>query len=348
MLAICVPAEASIQEIRVVAAGVDTSSLQAQEKAIDYARKRAVYLAAKKLNVPDAGKVVSKFADSQYDEIIRGVNVVQTTRKGEVTYCEVNVSIVDDALLRALRLPARSDAPPQKLRGVLVLSVYAAPDRAYMWEKENELRPLLNDELRRQSHAGLLLPGADLADLRLIDYQNALTVKPEELQPMFDRYGANEIIIAIMTPSAPGTMSPSKVLLRRLNIDHSQRNEALDVPPDTPEETAAIRLQKTATAIASAVTQIASSTSEEELKARAKAKQIKLRFSYTIPRDLARMQEAVRNSPQVLYLELPSIELAQVTGTIYLKGNEDALREELTKQGIIIRSINEGWRLSIR
>ena len=343
------PAQASIEEIHVLAIGNDSSAMQAEAKALDYAKKRAVYLAAKKLGVKDTSKSVAKLTEADFAGILRGADVVQSNRIGTTTYCEVNVTIVNEQLRRALKIADKpvSDAD-MKVRGVLLIPVYATHERAYMWEKENQLRAPLGDEVRRQSHAGVLLPGGDYDDLRLIDHANALTVKPDELKPMFERYGAEEIIIAVMTPSAPGTMDATSVLLRRLNVSGDVRTEILTITAETSDESSAIRVAKTATSVASAVTQIATSTAEREAAIRAKAKQIKVRFAYAIPRELARMQNAIRSSPEVYYLDLPSIALAQVEGTIYLKGDDQALHDELVKQGLIVRNINDGWRISVR
>lgn len=343
------PSHAATQEVRVLAVGNDNSSLKADEKALEYARKRAVYLAARKLGVKDPSGTVAKFTDKQFADIIRGANVVKTRRDGTITYSEVNVTIVDGPLRRALKLPELPEDPADKLtmRAVLLLPLYVAPSRAYLWEKENLLREPLADEIRRQARGGILLPGGDLEDLRLIDYQNALTVKPEELKPMFDRYGAEEIIIAVLTPGASGTMDASSVLLRRLKIDGS-RNEVIEIPPETAEEISSVRLAKSASAIANAITQIASSTAERDQLLRNKSTQIPVRFAYAIPKDLAFMIEAVRNSPEVLSLDLPTIGLAQVTGTIYLKGDEATLKEALIKQGVIVTVMSKGWRLSVR
>lgn len=349
VLAPAFSAHASTQEIRVLAVGVDSSSLEAEAKAMDYARKRAVYLAARKLGVKDVSKVVARLSDTDLAAIIRGADVVQSKRTGDMTYSEVNVTIVDEQLRRALRVTDQPVADADmKLRGVLLVPVYVSHDGAFLWEKENQLRQPLADEVRRQSHAGVLLPGGDYDDLRLLDHANALTVKPDELKPMFDRYGAEEIIIAVMTPSAPGTMDPTSVLLRRLNVSGDVHNEVLNVPPDSTDESSTTRLSKTATAVASAVTQIATSTAEREAAIRAKSKQLRVRFAYAIPKDLARMEDAVRASPEVYYLDLPSIALAEVNGTIYLKGDDQALHDELVKQGLIVTSINDGWRISVR
>ncbi len=349
LLAVASPAYATLQEIRVVGVGIETSSMKANELAIDYARKRAVYLAIKKLGVASPSKVAAKLSSEQLRQIIRGANVVNTRRTGDMTFHDVNVTIVDEALLRALKMPEKPqiDEATAKMRGILLLSVYADSDRAYMWEKDNKLREPLSDEIRRQARGGVLLPGGDLEDLRLVDYQNALTVKPEELKPMFARYGAEEIIIAILKPSAAGTMDASSVVLRRLKLD-GERTEALEIPPAMVEESGPVRLAKAANAIASAITQIATSTAEREEAARAKAPKLTIRFSYAIPKELARMQEAVRTSPATLHLEMPSIALARVGATVYLKGEAEALRADLVKQGIIVTAINGGWRLSVR
>ena len=344
------PAQATIQEIKVLAVGVDASSIQADAMAMDYARKRAVYLAAKKLGVKDPAKALAKFTDDDFNSIIRGADVLQTKRIGDHSYSDVNVTIVDEQLRRALKVaevPVPEDAD-LKLRGVLLVPVYASHDGAFLWEKENQLRGPLADEVRRQSHAGILLPGGDYDDLRLLDHNNALTVKPEELKPMFERYGAEEIIIAVMTPSPVGTMDATSVLLRRLHASGEVHTEILTIPPSTADEPAATRMGKTATAIASAVTQIASSTAERDAAARAKTKPLTVRFAYAIPQELSRMEAAVRASPEVYSLDLPSIALAEVDGTIYLKGNADALHEELTKQGLIVTTTKEGWRISVR
>lgn len=352
MLCAASPAHAAVvQEFRIVGVGVEDNSTKAQDLALDYAKKRAVYLAARKLGVANASEVVAKFTPTQYSEIIRGTNITQTRRKQEITYLEVHVTLLEVPLRRALKLPegekmVEATATPP-LRGVLLLTVYVSPERAYMWEKGNQLRAPMADEIRRHAHGGVLLPGADLEDLRLVDYQNALTVKGEELKPMFERYGAEEIIIAVLTPSSVGSMTPSSILLRRLTLK-GNRNELLEVPPAVPEETSAIRLARSAEAIAAAVTQIASSTAERDEAARRTAKKMPVTFLYSVPKDFARMQDAMRQSPEVLSLDLPSIGLARVSGTLYVKGDVETLRAALVKQGIIVTPHLGGWQVSVR
>ncbi|MES2984194.1 MAG: hypothetical protein V4735_03300 [Pseudomonadota bacterium] len=347
LLGFAAPATASVQDIRVIAAGVDESSHAADEKALDYAKKRAVYIAARKIGGPSTTAKLEKFTDADYRTIIRGYSVVQTRREAQITYAEVIVSIVDEALAKALKLPASVAEQAPIMRAVMLLPVYVTPKRAFVWEKENMLRVPLADELRRKAHGGVLLPGGGFEDMRLIDHQNALTVTPDEMGPMFTRYGVDEIIVAVLTPGAVGTLDGSSVLLRRLKPDGTH-NEILEIPAETVDDTSLTRVNRAVVAIASAVTQIASSTAEAEQAARAKAKTIAVHFAYRTPRDLATMQKAVRAAPEVLDLALPAIALSQVMGTIYLQGDANTLRQGLVKQGVLVTDTADGWRLSTR
>ncbi len=344
-------AHGAMQEVRVIAVGVDSLSSKASQKAIDFAKRRAVFIAAGKLGVKDPGGAVSRFTASQYGEIIRGANVVQSRRVGDTTTSEVVVTIIEQPLRRALKL----DAPPPPAadvattaRAVLLLSLYHAPEKTYLWENENLLRAPLSDEVRRQSRAGVLLSGGDFDDRRLIDYQNALSVTAEELKPMFARYGAEEIIIAVLTLGPAQTADASNILLRRLRLDRPARNEIIEITPETTEEKTDTRIAKAAAAIASAVTQIATSTSENELALRSGAIKLPAMLHYVTPAELSRMQAALRAAPEVLYLELPTITLSQVRGIIYLKGDAAALEQRLKKQGIRVTINADGWTLSLR
>jgi hypothetical protein len=343
-------AHATIQQIRVMAAGVDRSASTAQELAIEYAKKRAVYLMARKLPIDKVADKVQAFTPKQYGEIIRGYEVVRVRREKEITYAEVNVSIVSEALRRALNLeagaPNAADASmtPQS---VLVLPVFVKDSRPYLWEEDNALRIPLTNELMRQSHGTVTIPGGDPQDLRLIDYQNALSVTGEEMKPMFDRYGAQEIIIAIMTMGADDKRADTSLLLRRLTLKPQPAQVVKLSMPQTVMTDEALTMAAART-IAAAATQIASATSESEQKRLAAATKLAVHFSYANPRELARMQSVLRTGPGVLMVELPSIGLGEIDGYAYVEGDKEKLRESLKKQGILVSEFGNGWKLSLR
>lgn len=339
------PALAGVQEFTVTGVGVDSFSPTAAEKSVDYAKKRAVFLAATKLGVANAGKAVSKIPPEAMAEIIRGTTIMQTRREKDVTYTQVNVSIVTEALQRALKLPEPTPPQPEHTRGVLLLSAYITPSKTYMWQTENILRAPLAEQIQRQARGSVMLSGADLEDLRLVDHENVMDVTAEALKPMFERYGADEILIALMTPGTEGTTEPSGILLRRLKLAET-RSEVMQIPPDDAKDPIEKRVAKAATAIAAAATQIAASTSEQDRARIAKATKIPVRFEYATPARLAVTQAIVRTAPKVLLLELPSIALGDVSGAIYLEGDKAELLVWLTKKGLTITPADEGWKIA--
>ena len=193
----------------------------------------------------------------------------------------------------------------------------------------------------------VILPAGDMQDLRLIDANNAHTVTMAELTPMYDRYGADEIILAIATLSPPNTDTPTQVLLRRLSALNLP-SEALEVAPDSTTDTADQRIEQTARAIATASVEIATSTSANEQAKLATSTKIKVRVDYAIPQELAHIEQAVNAAPGVLLFEMPQISLNSVSGTIYLNGDPVALRKSLTAKDIFVREKEGMWVLSVR
>lgn len=350
---LALPAQASVQQVRVLAVGVDQLSSNAEAKAIDYARKRAVYLTARKLAVTDPGGKVAALSDKQFNEIIRGASVLRTKRVHEVTYAEVMVTVIDEPLQKALGITGGKASTAEggneadlRGRGVMVLPVFVKASRPYVWERENELREPLRGEVLRQSRGGVVMPAGDYDDLRLVDYQNVLEVKAADLVPMFTRYGADEIVIAIYTAAAGDGSAPGSILLRRLTPKEARSEVlSLEMPTDVklPERTLAA-----ARVIAGAVAQIAASTAEADQKRLAAATKIPVRFLYANPRELAQMQEKLRNAPGVLQLATPSIALNDIAAHVYVEGEVKNLRENLAKQAIIVTEQGDTWQLSLR
>lgn len=348
-LFIASPAFATTEEFHVIAAGVDDLSTKANEKAFDYAKKRAVFLAIEKMGVAEPSVAAAKITPEQMQQIVRGATILNTKRTENITYQEVLVTIVDEPLRNVLNLPSleSANAAVGRLRPILVLPVLVGHDRPYLWENENTFRPVLGDAILTVSHGAVMVAAGDFGDLRLIDYQNALKVKSDELKPMFDRYGAQEIIIAILTPGAPRTETPSNVVLRRLT-PIGESTELMDIPPKGATDTAEQRLQDVAQTVAAAITQIAASTAVNDQKAIEKANHMDVSFLYANPRELTEMQANIRTIPGVMQLEIPAISLKDMTGKIYYTGDKEKLITSITKQGIRTRDVGGVLQLSIR
>lgn len=344
-------AQAAIQEIHVMAVGIDSSPEAATKKALDYARKRAIYLVLRKLHVEKPEAVAATLTEAQLDRIIRGATINDTKRADYNTYANVTVSILDTVLLQELGLETPAELltvePGIPARGVLVLPVFALKDRPYVWEKENPMRGPLSNEVLRIAHGAVVVPTGDFEDLRLIDYRNVLTVKSDELKPMFDRYGVEEIIIAIVSRKSATSDLDSTILLRRLSLKE-MRAEQIELPPAALQEPFETRLQEAVATLAATAADIASSTSKQQREKLDAAPKIILYFRYGNVREIGQLQKEIRGTEGVMFLAVPSISLQDMHGTLYLSGDKEAVRKALTKQAIIVRDYRDGWQVSLR
>lgn len=348
-LVLATPAFAAIQQMRVLGVGVDRSSTKAEAAAVDYAKKRAVYLVARKLQVEGASAKLAVLKPEEMNRIVRGATVLNTRREKEITYADVSVSVIDTELRRVLGLPAKAPLVEEPLarHNVLVLPVYRGADRTFLWEDENPLSEALRSEVLRQSQGAVLVPAGDFEDLRLVDHANAGTVTGAELKPMFERYGAQEVIIVIVALGAEKTSEPTQVTLRRLTPE-DVHVEVITIPPSDPKDTREVRIGVAAHAVAGAITQIATSTSPDEQKSLEQASRQRIAFAYANPRELGQLQEAVRHTEGVIFLEIPTISLQNVPGMVYFTGEKSVLKDALTKKGVVIADKGDQWTLSLR
>jgi hypothetical protein len=347
-------ASAAIQEIRVLAVVKERNSRVAMDNAIAYAKQRAVYLLARKMDIPDVAAKLQVLRPDQWQEMIRGATVLQSKRELDMTYADISVAVVEEALHRALEkhLSDTAVAPTpidhvKTVSGVLVLPVYITPARPYLWETENLLRVPLSWEMLRQSRGVAMLPAGDFEDLRLVDYKNALSVTSEELSAMFTRYGAGEIIIAIVTPSERGTLDPTNILLRRMTPE-GMHVEEMNLPPRDETEPLAERIEDAASAIAGAAIHIATATSEKEQELIQKSGHLSLVYVYTNPRELATLQTWIRETEGVVYLATPLISLERTEGEMAISKPIATVLENLKKRGVYTKADGSRWQISLR
>jgi hypothetical protein len=343
------PAQAGVEKFEVLAVGIDRSETRAEAYALDYARKRAVYLAVRKLGFSNASTIAATIPDKELATIIRGATVLQTKRVGDKTYAQVSVTIASDPLRKFLDVKdtVAQQATAGTKRTVMLLPAIMLPEKPVLWGKDNILRAPLSTEVLRQSHGSVILPGGDLQDLRLIDTENMMTVTMAEMKPMFERYGVDEVLIAIVTLGAEKTADASQVVLRRLSA-LNPKSEVFEVRPTGENDTREQRLAAVARSIAGVAAEIASSTAVSERAKLDSAKRINLELRYAIPKELATMQQAIRGTPGVLSLELSRMALNDASGTLYVEGDVTAIRAAISKQGVILRDIAGGWRASTR
>ncbi|MBN8544160.1 MAG: DUF2066 domain-containing protein [Alphaproteobacteria bacterium] len=350
MMLVCaaaMPAHAALHEIRVIGVGIDSLRSGAEAKAVDYAKKRALYMLARKLGAQQVEAQLTKLSEAEIKEMIRGYTVVRTQRKDDVTYAEIKVSIVDTPLRKVLGLPEENPEPQFRRRGVMVLGVYMDGERPLLWEKRNPLTETLKSQSLKMGKGSVIIPVGDPEDLRVVDYNNILTIEYDEMKSLFERYGANEVMIAVVRTGLKGTTDPTDILLRRLT-DRGVKLERVSLTPKDKEQEESSRVQDAVNTIAQIATDLAASISIEERKMMEQAAQLPVTFSFITMKEYGDMQAALRSYPGFIQLEVPSVTLQHVDGRLYYDGNERRLRKHLEKSAIFVRPNAEGWTISLR
>ena len=341
------PARAALHEIRVIGVGIDTLRSEAEAKAIDYARKRALYMLARKLNVPNASEQLAKLKPEDIEEMIRGHTLVRTQRKDDVTYAEVRVSVVDTPLRRLLGLPDDGGEYKFRRRGILVMGVYMDGERPLLWEKRNPLTEPLKTQGLKMGKGSVVMPVGDPEDLRVVDYNNILTIDYDEMKNMLQRYGSGEVLVAVVRTGPEGTNDPTDILMRRLT-SRGVKLERITIKPLKASASEAERINDAVFSIAQVAADLASSISLEERQALEGVAKLPITFSYITMQEYGQLQEAIRAYPGFRQLDIPSIDLHKVEGELYYDGDEKKLRDHLKKYAIFVRPTADGWTISLR
>lgn len=342
------PAMAALHEITVIGVGIDSLRSAAEAKAIDYGKKRAIYLLSKKLGAVDSEATLAKLKPEDLKDMVRGYTIIRRERSEEKTYIEMRVTIADTPLRAALGLPDSEDISINfRRRGILVLPVFVATERPLLWEKRNPLSQPLKSLALKMGKGSVILPVGDPDDLRVVDYNNVLTVDYNRLKEMVARYGASEILIAVVTLGLEDTSEPTDILLRRLTKDQTKL-ERITLKPTNALDRPEARIQAAAVAIAQVATDLSSSVAIEERKELAAAKQQSVEFVFITMREFGEMQAALRSFSGFKQLIITKSDLHRVEGELYYTGSEKKLRAHLKKSAIFVRPGEKRWELNMR
>jgi len=330
----------------VVGIGVHKKIEVAEELAVEYARKRAVFMLAEKWNLPDASARLSKLPQKVFDQSIRGAEVKKRARNGEILYVEVAVSIQDIPLRRALGMEVEAQKTPEHMRGILVIPVYMDGDAVKVWGDANPLVAPLKTAVRGIGKEAVIVAAGDREDRSRIDYDNALKADYAALEVLAKRYGAEEILIAIVTPSLPESEDPTSILMERLMPGDARLEEV--TLKTTKEQSPGARIAAAADTIARYATVISKSVAEAQRKDWLKLPKYDVEINFTTIQEFGKIEAALRAGPGVVRLELPSIALQHVEGVMYVEGDIKKLRRYIQKQGIKLGGNEQFWTLSLR
>lgn len=349
LLALFLPlsAQAAVQKVQVLAVVSHKKIDIAQQMALDYAKKRALFQLASKWNVEDLSAKLSKLPEKTLNRSVRGAEIIRTARQEDILYAEVAVMVQDTVLKRALGVPLNDAALPNTVRGILVIPVRMDGEIPRIWGKENTLIPLLQREALTYGGGAVVLASGNRDDMAELGADNLLSADFAELKAMAARYGGDEILIAVVTPGLPETKNPTEILLKRL-MAHDTRAEALSLEPKNATTPEAERLSDAAETIARYAAGLTQAVAELERRNWAKLPQQHVTLQFTTLREYGVMDTVLRESKAVAHMDIPVQQLQRVEAVLSLAAPAQQLREELIRAGVRVDAQGDRWILRMR
>ncbi len=339
-----ITAIAATEDVKVLADINGNSPVDAQNKAIDYAKKRAFFLTLAKLAPDKADAIAKSMTTEQIYGFIRGYQLTHEKADGNHYLAEYLVSVSTD---RVGRLVVSDDttATNENAKPVLVLPVLTDGDKTLMWEPDNAWRSIWNSVALERGENLLIVPYGDPEDMTITDSATILGYGFSSLKDMAKRYGTNEIVVVRAQVIRDQTPARVRVTMRRLGEKLDKTKEVsfeVNNAGDAPESL----LPNAARDVADQLKEIARLYEGEIEKKLANAKTIALQVEFRRLGDWVKTQDALRKLPGVVQLDVGSINIQSAQATLYYNGTPESLKEIMESNGLNVVTENTPWIIS--
>lgn len=330
-----VNAHAGVQSIEVLADVTGDSPVDAQQKAIDYAQKRAFFLLLDKLAPEKALSIAKSLSDQQIMSNIRGYEVVQDKIDGNHYIAQYKVSVSEDMIQRLL-VSDQPDAATDAATPILVIAAYTdSQQRTSLWEPENIWRSIVASSVLENGEGLLVVPYGDPVDMQTTDASTVLSYNYEQLAAMAGRYGAQEIVIAYARTVSDKNPPGLAMSLRRLGSGFDKTKDMyLEVAKegDAPESL----LAPAAQTMTEQLKEIARYYRGDQEKRIADAKTLRVRADFRRLSDWVQMQQSLAKLPRVIRLKVDKVNIQSAEATLYYEGTPEGMQQIMQANGLHI------------
>lgn len=338
------PARASVEEIEVIADITGENPVDAQKKAVDYAKKRAFFLLLSKHNPEKAETIARSLTNEQIDSHVRGYQLVQDKVDGNRYIAQYKVSVSDD-LVGRLVTSDTAQAGTEAANPILVIPVLNLDSEILLWQNDNVWRSIWNGVALERGENLLIMPYGDPTDQGKLNTATALSSRYEDLAGLAARYGAREIVIALAEINHEQNPKGVSVTLRRLGPSLDKRKVTFYETKGT-DETPESALPDAARAVADELKDIARYYEGEEERRIANASKLKIQAQFRRLNDWVAMKNKLSQLPQVVRVDIDTIDIQTADATLYYNGTPETMRQIMEANGLAISPQGDTWALS--
>lgn len=341
------PAFAGMSEMEVIAGVRGENPVDARERAVDYAKKRAFFLTLSRLDPARANSIAESLSTEQIYAHIRGYELVEDKLDNEdpnYYLGKYKVSVATDMVKRLLS--DDSAQQPQEVNPILVLPVLFEDDRVMLWESDNIWRSIWNSVALEQGEGVLVVPYGDPTDTLITDSATVLGYGFAELSELAARYGAGEVVVAAARYQKDTTPPGLDVVLRRLGPEVN-KSKKLYFEAQEREGTPESVLPDAARTIAVQLKEIARTYQGEQLRRIANANKVELRAEFRRINDWVGLQEKLSNLPRIIRLDVENISIQTASATLMYDTDPEAMQEIMRANGLFVRPMGDYWMVAL-
>ena len=330
---------AAVRETEVIASIEDPDIASAQSKAKEYARKRAFFLTLSSYDADNALKIAESMTDQQILAAVRGMTLLEDKYVQDVYYAKFNVGISEEYVEKLLT-PGANPEMADEATVMLVLPVLQSEEGVLLWENNNIWRSIWNSVALSRGDDILIMPFGDPTDRLTTESATILNQGFEQLSPMLERYGAQEIIIPIARFDKQSDPQRLLIQVRRYG-EGVDKSKSMAFNTDKQSQTPESLMPMAANNVAVQMIEIARNYDGNIERKLANANKVPIRATFRKLSDWSKMQTALREVPGMVKMDIGAISIDQALLTVYYSGTRDGLMKALKPKGVIAQPSGE-------
>ncbi len=338
--------ETPLKTIEVIADVTGESPKDAQEKAIDYAQKRAFFLALYELQPEKAKTIAMSLNERDLLRYVRGYEIVQDRVTDNRYQAKFNVS-VSDTLIKQLAsndpLDFGAEVAPDPDAN-LVIPVLDTGTDLLLWDNSNIWRSIMNSVALERGEGLLVMPFGDPVDVNWVDNSTILSATHESLKQWLSRYGVSDVAIAEASYALERNPIAVEVKVRYISKE-GEISRRYTFQAANPEDTPELLLIQAAGRIADEIKNEAYKRKElRKMLSRERQRQTVRVYFQRLP-EWVQLRERFDTLPNIEEIAIRQIGVTQADIDLYYQTNPSMLRRSMEVRGFIVNDKADPWRV---
>lgn len=337
----------TIKTVEVIADITGDSPKDAQEKAIDYAQKRAFFLALYELNPEKAESIAKSLTEETLLRYIRGYEIVQDRTMENRYQAQFKVSLSETQIRQLATddpLSFLGEVAPRP-NAMLVIPVLDNGTDLLLWDGSNVWRSIWNSVALERGEGLLVTPFGDPTDVSWVSNKDVLSSTHESLAPWLGRYGTDMAAQVLVTYALERKPIAVDVAVKYIDAQEElTRNYTFEAanPEDTPE----LLLIQAASRIAEEIKAEAYKRSKQKQMQSEEVKRQPVRFYFQRLPEWVNVRGQIEKLPNLLKVHVKQIGVNHADIELQHTMQPSMLKRSMEVRGFIVNDGAEPWRVS--